>query len=217
MNWQQFSDHLNNLYPVKLLATFLVVLYALTLVEPTYAACKYPDLPREMETNSVERIHYDGSWAAFEDIEPKQCWTAARPQETIILPKDTEADLCRSSSFLAVNFKPQDGANGQLAFSSGYKFNANRPVVLRIDGSVIVYNMVVQGSFAWANNFKEDKLLRSEMKHGKELTIIGIANTGHYVKDTFSLRGFGSTLTAAQSFCAENYSNFLGFPIKKKS
>lgn len=105
--------------------------------------------------------------------------------------------------FLAVHFKPQDGATGQLAFSSGYEFHTNRLVVLWIDGRVIIYNILVQGSFAWANNIKEDKLLRSEMIQGKELTIIGTAKTGHYVKDTIFLSGFGSALKAAKISCAE--------------
>lgn len=71
----------------------------MALVQPLIAACKNLEIPGDMQTVSIQKIHSGAYWAAFEDIEPKQCWAAAKPHDTVVVPKETDAELCRSSSF----------------------------------------------------------------------------------------------------------------------
>lgn len=187
--------------------TFVALSLFIGSAQGVLGACETPALPPELQTIERKRLHHEGFWAAFKDIEPKQCWTVAAPQRSIVLPSGSDADFCRSSVFLSVNFLPEKSSVAQLSFKSGYEWNSDVAARVTIDEEIVVSDMLKEGQFAWANDSVEDGLVQSRMVSGTEVVITGQAKTGQFVIDVFELEGFGSTLAAAQNACAETYAS----------
>ena len=182
---------------------FSIIMVSIFLSSSANANCDVPQTPKDLITNTAERIYTSKYWAAFKDFEPKQCWAVALPIESRVEPPTNGDDLCRGFTSLSVNFEPQHFSFPEVAFQSGYIFSDAVSVALLVDGKTSAVKMFVDDQFAWPNGTAEDRFTIKEMFKGNFLIIRGTSSAGHLVEDLFFLDGFQESFEAAMLACSE--------------
>ena len=182
---------------------FLIIAVTICLSSSANANCDAPETPKDLITNTAERIYSSKHWAAFKDVEPKQCWATSLAVETLIVPADEDDELCRGFTNLSVNFEPEQFVLPEVAFQSGYMFRNYSYASLSIDGKKSIEKMLIENQFAWLNNVVEDQTVIRKMFKGKFLIIRGTSAAGHKVEDLFLLDGFRESFEAAMLACSE--------------
>ena len=182
---------------------FLIIMFSICLSSRADANCEAPETPKNLITNTAERIYSSKYWAAFKDLEPKQCWAASLAVETIIVPTAEGDELCRGFTNLSVNFQPEQFPLPEVAFQSGYIFRNSSYASLSIDGKKPIEKMLIDSQFAWTNSVVEDQTVIREMLKSRFLIIRGTSASGHKIEDLFFLDGFQESFEAARLACSE--------------
>lgn len=141
------------------------------------------------------RVDAKTDWAVFVENEPsKMCWVVSAPTKI----ENSKKGVSRGEIQLMVTYRP-GSANAEIAFTGGYPFKPDSTVKLQI--GTAVYDLYVDGDWAWPATANDDAQVRESMKAGAEALVTGESARGTVTKDTFSLLGFTAALQAAEKNC----------------
>ncbi len=149
---------------------------------------------------STNRVATNTDWHVFVEADPKECWSVSEPTETVNSRDGRVVAANRGEILLMVFYRPDAGANGQVAFTGGYPFRDGSQVTVAISGST--YNLTTDGDWSWPASPADDAQLVAAMKRGADAVVTGVSSRGTTTKDTFSLRGFTAATEEAEKRCA---------------
>ena len=138
-------------------------------------------------------------WSVFVEENPKECWSVSVPTETVNTRDGRVVAANRGEILLMVFFRPEAGADGQVAFTGGYPFRDGSQVSVDIGGSE--FSLFTDGDWAWPASPADDAKLVAAMKRGAQATVSGVSSRGTNTKDTFSLLGFTAATEDAEKRC----------------
>lgn len=133
-------------------------------------------------------------WSVFQAIQggKKICYIGS-------LPIKKEGDYKkRGEPFFTVTMLA-GSKTPEVSVSSGYPFNKNKKVNLRV--GVKSFDLFTYEDRAWANNEEDDAKIISTMKAGMKMTIKGHSQKNTFSKDTYSLRGFTDAYNKMTTLC----------------
>lgn len=131
----------------------------------------------------IENLGEFGNWGAyaFDEQGEKACFMASRPV------KDEGDYEKRGEIFAIVTHRPADKSRDVVSLEAGYKYKAESPVKVSIDGKD--FNLAPHEETAWAGD-EVDRALVAAMKAGNLMVVEGVSARGTETKDTYSLKGF---------------------------
>lgn len=138
-------------------------------------------------------------WSVFVENDPKECWSVSTPTETVNTRDGRVVAANRGEILLMVFYRPEAGADGQVAFTGGYPFRDGSQVSVEIGGAS--YPLFTDGEWAWPASPADDTKLVSAMKRGTTAVVSGVSSRGTNTKDTFSLLGFTAATEDAEKRC----------------
>ena len=138
-------------------------------------------------------------WSVFVENDPKECWSVSTPTETVNTREGRVVAANRGEILLMVFYRPEAGANGQVAFTGGYPFRDGSQVSVEISGTA--YSLFTDGDWAWPASPADDAKLVAAMKRGSTAVVTGVSSRGTTTKDTFSLLGFTAATEDAEKRC----------------
>jgi hypothetical protein len=139
-------------------------------------------------------------WSVFVEDNPKECWSVSTPTETVNTRDGRVVAANRGEILLMVFYRPEAGANGQVAFTGGYPFRDGSQVSIEISGTE--YSLFTDGDWAWPASPADDVKLVAAMKRGANAVVTGVSSRGTSTRDTFSLLGFTAATEDAEKRCA---------------
>ena len=158
------------------------------------------------QQTSNKRMSQKTDWAVFVDGDPKDCWAVSTPDRPSLNTKDKRVvSVKRGEIMLMVTYRPSQKVIGQLAFTGGYPFAADKTVTLNVDG--IIYDLrpgieKIASEWAWTDSPEADQKVVAAMKRGKTAILTGQSKRGTITKDTFSLLGFTAAVDDVAKRCS---------------
>lgn len=164
------------------------------------AECMTPELEQELITNAKVEIGIFGNWAAYEDIEPHQCWVIGKPAQSRVKKILGDKEFCRSASFIYVLYVPERLGSPQPSIKFGYNVkNSSLPTLI---GPEKLYQFpITSGEYAWARNTSEDLSIIKSLFEMDSMTIRGLSESGYSVVDQYLMRGFSEANLLARNAC----------------
>ncbi|MCB1334992.1 MAG: hypothetical protein KDK26_15420 [Roseivivax sp.] len=154
-------------------------------------------MAQEDSTNQVNAVT---DWSVFEEKDPRQCWAVTTYKESLNTDAQGVAkSVTRGEILLMVFFRPDAGADGQVAFTGGYPFAPGSTVSFEVDGST--YELFTEGEWAWPASPQDDAKIVTSMKRGANAVLTARSSRGTITKDTFSLLGFTAAYEDADKRC----------------
>ncbi|MBJ3763285.1 hypothetical protein ILP92_11055 [Maribius pontilimi] len=151
------------------------------------------------QDESTNRVAVETAWSVFVEEDPKECWSVSSPTQTVNTRGGQVVSVRRGDILLFVTFRPGSGSNGEVSFTGGYPFADGSTVDLDIGGTV--FNLFVDGEWAWPASAADDARIVAAMKRGADASLTARSARGTQTKDTFSLFGFTAALDEAASRC----------------
>ena len=139
-------------------------------------------------------------WTVFRDTGPVECFAASRPTSQETSRDGQPVEVSRGEIRLFVFYRPDEGVNGQVAFTGGYRFAPDSRVTLQVGGAEFM--LFTDGEWAWPANPEEDARILQALRDGTEAVLTGQSERGTVTRDTFSLQGFAPSMDEAQRLCA---------------
>ncbi|MEO9651206.1 MAG: invasion associated locus B family protein [Roseobacter sp.] len=149
---------------------------------------------------STNRVAAETDWNVFVEDNPKECWSVSDPTETVNTRDGRVVAANRGDILLMVFYRPDAGANAQVAFTGGYPFREGSTVSIGIGDTE--YSLSTDGDWAWPASPADDSTLVAAMKRGAQAIVTGVSSRGTTTKDTFSLLGFTAATEEAKNRCA---------------
>ncbi|MCB2101185.1 MAG: hypothetical protein KDE22_09970 [Rhodobacterales bacterium] len=116
------------------------------------------------------------------------------------LPTKSEGKYTkRGTTYILVTHRPDDGENGVVSITAGYRYKAGSEVTVTIGGESV--RLFTNGDHAWASDEATDRKLVTLMKAGRDMVIKGQSQRGTLTTDTYSLEGFTAAYQAASKDC----------------
>lgn len=150
------------------------------------------------EDTSTNRVAAKTDWSVFVEESPKECWSVSTPKETVNTRDGRTVAVRRGQILLMVFYRPEAGANGQVAFTGGYPFGTSN-VTMDISGDT--FELFTEGEWAWPATPSDDARLITAMKRGATAIVTGQSSRGTSTRDTFSLLGFTAAVEDAEQRC----------------
>lgn len=150
---------------------------------------------------STNQVAVMTDWSVFTEPQtgtPKECWAVTAPKASEASRGGKPVSAQRSEILLFVTFRA-GGSRGEVSYTGGYPFAADSTVKLDIDGTV--YDLFVDGEFAWASGPDQDAQIIAALKKGSTATVVGVSGRGTQTKDTLSLRGVTAAIDDAGKRC----------------
>lgn len=151
------------------------------------------------EETSTNRVDAKTDWSVFVEDTPTECWSVSTPKETVNTRDGRTVAVRRGQILLMVFYRPDAGANGQVAFTGGYPFGSPS-VSVEISGDT--FELFTEGEWAWPATPSDDARLITAMKRGAEAVVTAVSARGTTTRDTFSLLGFTAAVEDAAKRCA---------------
>ena len=145
------------------------------------------------------RVAAKTDWSVFVESDPKECWAVTAPKETVNTKGGKVVSVRRGQILLFVFHRPGNDVKGQVAFTGGYPFAKDRPIILNIDGAD--FELSIDGEWAWPPSPSDDAKIVAAMKRGAKAVITAQSERGTVTKDTFSLKGFTAAVTDSEKRC----------------
>ncbi|WP_407644497.1 invasion associated locus B family protein [Chachezhania sediminis] len=155
--------------------------------------------PAVAQSTTDNRVAAETDWSVFVEDNPKECWSASAPKETVNTRDGRVVPVRRGDILLMVFFRPDAGVKGQVTFTGGYPFARGSNVSLQIGDST--FNLFTDGEWAWPTSEGEDAKIVAAMKAGATAVLTARSTRGTQTKDTFSLSGFTAATEDAQKRC----------------
>jgi hypothetical protein len=153
-----------------------------------------------MAQDSSNRVAESSDWAVFVEDDPQECWGVSAPKSMVNTREGRTVQVRRGDTLLFVAFRPDTGAEGEVAFTGGYPFRPNSTVTLEVGGAR--YELFTDGEWAWPQGETQDQEIVDAMKRGAEAVLTGVSARGTQTEDTFSLMGFTAAMDEAEKRCA---------------
>jgi invasion protein IalB len=151
------------------------------------------------DDTSDNRVAAKTDWSVFVDDNPKECWSVSTPKEIVNTRDGRVVAARRGQILLMVFYRPEAGANGQVAFTGGYPFGSPN-VTVDIGGNQ--FELFTDGEWAWPATPADDARLITAMKRGAEAVVTAVSSRGTETRDTFSLLGFTAAVEDASARCS---------------
>ena len=151
------------------------------------------------QDESTNRVAANTDWNVFVEDNPQECWAVSAPTETVNTRDGNVVAVRRGDILLMVFYRPDSGANGQVAFTGGYPFADGSSVTMEIGANT--YELFTDGEWAWATNNEMDAAIVAAMKRGADAVLTARSTRGTVTKDTFSLLGFTASVDDAAARC----------------
>lgn len=151
------------------------------------------------EATSTNRVDAKTDWSVFVEDNPTECWSVSTPKETVNTRDGRTVAVRRGQILLMVFYRPEAGANGQVAFTGGYPFGGPN-VTVEISGDT--FELFTEGEWAWPATPADDARLITAMKRGAQAVVTAVSARGTTTRDTFSLLGFTAAVEDAGARCA---------------
>lgn len=152
------------------------------------------------EETSENRVDAITDWAVFEDTDPTECWAVTTFKESVNTRDGRVVSVTRGEILLMAFFRPDDGIEGQVAFTGGYPFADESTVNVDIDGTE--FELFTEGEWAWPATPQDDQRIVTAMKRGTEAVLTAVSSRGTTTEDTFSLLGFTAAFDDAAQRCS---------------
>ena len=169
------------------------------------------------QETSTNRVNAITDWSVFEDppicpqknpeglcreasTPPDECWAVTTYKESINTRGGRVVAVTRGGILLMVFNNPDEGIQGQVAFTGGYPFATGSTVNVNIGGNE--FELFTEGEWAWPATPQDDAKIVTAMKRGANAVVTARSSRGTTTKDTFSLLGFTAALEDAEKRCA---------------
>ncbi len=171
------------------------------LVCATMVGSMVASLASAQEIN-VKPIRIIQKWSVYvhETEGLKQCFAASAPQRSLNTRGGKPVSVRRGITQVAVLFRPNVSADGEVSFTGGYPFDPDETVKLTVSGNT--FTLYVDGEWAWAGSPEEDRKIHRAFRLGTTAVFIGISTRGTTTTDTFSLDGFFKAFEQARKLCS---------------
>jgi invasion protein IalB len=148
------------------------------------AAAQEPAMPPVATPPGASPLGVHEDWFAYEATEQgrKFCFMVSRP--TRVEP----AGLNHGEVILYVTHRPAENASDVVSLLTGYGFQRNSDVRVRIGSRD--FALFTNDNTAWARDVATDRALVEAMKGGASLTARATSQRGNNTSYTFSLLGF---------------------------
>jgi hypothetical protein len=164
----------------------------------TLATCLAgPALTQETTDN---RVGGNTGWSVFQETDPAECFAVSAPTSQENTRDGQPVEVSRSETRLFVFYRPNEGVDGQVAFTGGYSFAPDSMVTLDVSGTQ--FTLATEGEWAWPASAEEDARVVEALRDGSEAVLTGQSSRGTVTRDTFSLLGFSSSVNEANERCA---------------
>lgn len=148
----------------------------------------------------VTKVAEHEKWGVYVNDNPKYCYAASRPEETVNRRGGRVVSVRRGEILMYVTYRPDQNVKGQVTFTGGYPFDRDRTIKLDIDGTA--HNMYPQGEWAWLEPGKDAEMI-ANLKKGGKATIVANSTRGTETTDKFSLIGFTAAVEDAAQRCGQ--------------
>ena len=138
-------------------------------------------------------------WTVFLGESPKECVGISAPKETVNTRDGQTVSVRRGDIRLFVFYRPDEGANAQVAFTGGYPFASGSIAEMNIGGAK--FQLFTEGEYAWPSPDDDAKIVAA-MKRGADATVTARSGRGTQTQDKFSLVGFTAAEEDAKRRCA---------------
>lgn len=149
----------------------------------------------------TNRVAGESDWGAFEGNDPRECWAATAPKESVNTRDGSVVQVRRGDIILFVNFRPSENIVAEVSFTGGYPFAEGSSATLQIGDTT--FSMITEGEYAWPATPAEDQKVVAALKRGSEAVITARSSRGTQTKDTFSLLGATAMIENAEALCAQ--------------
>ena len=153
----------------------------------------------QAQEESTNQVATKTAWSVFEDKDPRECWAVSQPVETVNTRDGRVVAVRRGDILLMAFFRPDAGADGQVAFTGGYPFAPDSTVNMKVDDQE--FELFTDGEWAWPASPAEDAKVIAAMKRGTEAVLTARSRRGTTTKDRFSLLGFTAAVEEAEKRC----------------
>jgi hypothetical protein len=148
---------------------------------------------RNAATNGSSKIGDFGDWGAFRRPGTKECFVLSQPVARA--PKG----LNRDPAYLFITFRPDSGVKNEVAMMTGYAVAETAQPVASIGASS--FGLISSDGKAWLQNASEEGQFVQQARAGAQLVVKGTSKRGNALTDTYSLKGLGLAIDAAQKGC----------------
>ncbi len=136
-----------------------------------------------------------GDWGAYQGASGpnRLCFVLSQPKAR------TPKGLNRDPAYLFISFRPAAGVRNEVALITGYTMKDGAQPIAAIGPAS--FGLVSTEGKAWLQNAAEESQFVQQARSGSSLTIRGISKRGNSLTDTYSLKGLGQAIEAAQKGC----------------
>jgi len=153
------------------------------------------ELPAE---EPYKRLESKLDWSVFKAEDPTECWSASKPKDSKVTRDGQTASVDRGDILFFVKFRP--GSTGaEVSFSGGYSFTPGSIVTMDVEGKR--FELIPLDDWAWPKSEKQDAEIIAAMESATSFVLVSHSAKGIQVQDTFSLRGFSSSINEAKRRC----------------
>ncbi len=153
------------------------------------------ELPAE---EPYKRLESKLDWSVFKAEDPTECWSASKPRDSMVTHDGQTASVDRGAIMFFVKFRP-DSTRAEVSFSGGYSFAPGSIVRMDVEGKQ--FELIPLDDWAWPKSEKQDAEIIAAMKRATSFVLVSHSAKGIQVQDTFSLRGFSSSIDEAKRRC----------------
>jgi len=132
-----------------------------------------------------------GSWAAFRDATPRQCYAIAAPVQ--------RHRRAPQQPFVAVADRPARDTRSQLHVRLRDARGPDAPITLSIGDRH--FRLIGTGADAWAADARADRAIVAAMRGGPSLSIETVDSRGRPMVDVYRLEGAATAIDAAALDC----------------
>jgi hypothetical protein len=175
-----------------------VALSAAFLVAPASAQNangKKAQAQRDAAAGGAKPLGSFGDWGAYQGAAGpnRVCFVLSQPKDRA--PKG----LNRDPAYLFISFRPAAGVRNEVALITGYTMKDGAQPIAAIGKSS--FGLISTEGKAWLQNAAEENQFVQQAKAGAALTVRGVSKRGNTLSDTYSLKGLGQAIDAAQKGC----------------
>jgi invasion associated locus B (IalB) protein len=151
---------------------------------------------------SSESVAAHTDWSVFVEDDPKECYIASQPENSIARRDGNPVEVDRGDIRLFVSFRPGENVTNEVSFTGGYPFQDGSTVALAIGNNEFTLNPGQGDAAEWAWTAPaDDSRVVAALRGGASAKLTGTSARGTTTEDTFSLTGFTAAIEDAEARC----------------
>jgi hypothetical protein len=150
----------------------------------------------QVNAEEVKKMGTHKDWETYviNSKKGKVCFAQSKP--VLQSPKKSNRE-----ARLFISFRPGENIANEINITSGYEYN-NKNSITAISGKNKYKFDIVQESFAWITNNKQEKKMIKTMQKGSRIMVTGYNQKGSQTIDHYSLLGFTKAYKATKANCS---------------